>query len=86
MGGGKSIFPGEPFSRGEIYKRLIADPATPDHDKAYALYRAVQCYAPTGANGCGGKDVDEAQRKTWYNLLKSRYGSTSWARSLKYYW
>ncbi len=86
LGGGKSIFPGEPFSRGEIYKRLIADPATSDHDKAYALYRAVQCYAPTGANGCGGKDVDETQRKTWYNLLKARYGSTSWARSLKYYW
>ncbi|HXY57197.1 MAG TPA: hypothetical protein VEH76_01320 [Methylocystis sp.] len=86
LGGGKPIFPGEPFSRGEIYKKLIADPSTPDHDKAYALFRAINCYAPTGANGCGGKDVAQAQRKAWYNQLKSRYGSSSWAQGLKYYW
>jgi len=86
LGGAKSIFPGEAFSRGEIYKRLIADPATPDRDKAYALYRAIHCYAPAGINGCGGKDVDKAQRKNWHELLKSRYGSTSWAKSQKYYW
>jgi hypothetical protein len=86
LGGGKSIFPGEPFSRGETYKKLIADASTPDHDRAYALYRAVNCYRPAGINECGGKDVDVAQRKAWYNMLKSRYGATSWARSLGYYW
>jgi hypothetical protein len=65
---------------------LIADPATPAKDKAYALFRAVNCYRPTGSNECGGRDVDVAQRKAWFNTLKSHYGATSWARSLEYYW
>lgn len=86
LGGGKPIFPGEPFSRGEIYKRLIADPSTPDNDRAYALYRAVNCYAPTGANGCGGTDVELEQRKAWFKRLKSQYGGTAWAKSLQFYW
>lgn len=86
LGGGKSIFPGAPFSRGEIYKKLIADPSTPDRDRAYALYRAIHCYAPSGINGCGGEDVDISQRKSWFNQLKARYGATSWAQGLKYYW
>lgn len=86
LGGGESIFPGEPFSRGELYKRLIADPSTPDRERAYALYRAINCYAPTGANRCGGTDVELSQRKTWFNMLKSRYSATSWAQGLKYYW
>jgi hypothetical protein len=86
LGGGKSIFPGEPFSRGEVYKKLIADPSTPDGDRAYALYRAVNCYRPAGVNECGGKDAPVAERKAWFNMLKSRYGSTSLAQSLKYYW
>ena len=86
LGGGKSIFPGEPFSRGEIYKKLIADPSTPDRDRAYALYRAVNCYGPSGHNACGGKDVELSQRKAWFNMLKSQYGATSWAQKLQYYW
>jgi hypothetical protein len=86
LGGGKSIFPGEPFSRGEIYKKLIADPSTPDKDRAYALYRAINCYRPAGTNECGGKDAPVAERKAWFNMLKSRYGATPLAQSLKYYW
>jgi hypothetical protein len=86
LGGSRSIFPGEKFSRGEIYKKLIADPKTPDREKAYALFRAVNCYAPVGNNGCGGKDVDLRQRKAWRDQLKARYGATPWAKSLKYYW
>jgi hypothetical protein len=86
LGGAKAIFPGEPFSRGEVYQRLIADPATKDADRAYALYRAINCYAPAGSNDCGGKDVDKAQRKAWFQTLKSRYGATQWARGLQYYW
>jgi len=86
LGGSKSIFPGEPFSRGEIYKKLFAEASTPERDKAYALFRLVNCYAPAGNNTCGGKDVDLAQRKAWYDLLKSRYGGTPWAKSLKFYW
>jgi hypothetical protein len=86
LGGGKSIFPGEIFSRGELYKQLIARKTTPAADRAYALYRAVNCYAPSGHNECGGKDVDKAQRKAWFQELKGRYGATEWAQSLRYYW
>jgi hypothetical protein len=86
LGGGKPIFPGEPFARGDIYKALIADAATPDADRAYALYRAINCYRPAGVNTCGGKDVPVSQRKAWFTTLKSRYGSASWVRELKYYW
>jgi hypothetical protein len=86
LGGAKSIFPGEAFSRGEIYKKLVAESTTPDNDKAYALYRLVNCYGPSGNNGCGGKDVDKAQRKAWFQQLKTKYGSTPWARSAIYYW
>ena len=60
--------------------------ATPDRDRAYALYRAVNCYRPAGNNTCGGKDVDLAQRKAWFNTLKSRYRATAWAKSLEIYW
>lgn len=86
LGGGKPIFPGQAFSRGEIYKKLINSPSTPDNDRAYALYRAIRCYEPSGLNGCGGKDVELQQREAWHNVLKSRYGATAWARNLKYYW
>jgi hypothetical protein len=86
LGGGKPIFPGEIFSRGEIYKQLIARGKTPAADRAYALYRAVNCYAPSGRNECGGKEVDKAQRKAWFQELKSRYGSSEWAQGLRYYW
>ncbi|HTO78678.1 MAG TPA: hypothetical protein VMJ31_02760, partial [Methylocystis sp.] len=86
LGGGKPIFPGEPFSRDEIYKKLLADASTPERDKAYSLFRLVNCYAPAGNNTCGGKDVELAQRKAWHDELKSRYGATPWAKSLKFYW
>ncbi len=86
LGGTKPIFPGEPFSRGEIYKKLFAEASTPERDKAYALFRLVNCYVPAGHNTCGGEEVDLAQRKAWYDLMKSRYGGTPWAKSLKFYW
>jgi hypothetical protein len=86
LGGGKSIFPGEVFSRGEIYKKLLAESATPENDKAYVLYRLVNCYGPSGNNGCGGKDVDKPQRKAWFQALKTKYGSTPWAHMQTYYW
>jgi len=86
LGGANPIFPGEIFARGDIYKKLIAQPRTPAAERAYALYRAVNCYAPSGKNDCGGKDVDKAQRKAWYDELKGRYGSTEWAQKLRFYW
>jgi hypothetical protein len=86
LGGFKSIFPGEPFSRGDIYKKLIAETGAPDDVKAYALYRIINCYGPSGNNACGGKTVDVAQRKAWFRLLKTKYGATSWAQASSIYW
>jgi hypothetical protein len=86
LGGQKSIFPGVAFSRGELYKTLIADPSTPDDARAYAYYRAIHCYEPSGVNGCGGTEVEKSVRKGWYDTLKRRYNSLGYVKSLRYYW
>lgn len=86
LGGTPSLFAGKPFSRLEVYKGVIASPTAAAGDKAYALYRAVNCYAPAGNNACGGVDVPQSQRKAWYNMLKTTYRTSVWAGQLKYYW
>lgn len=86
LGGAPSLFPGKPYSRLEAYKLVIADATAPANDKAYALYRAVNCYAPAGANDCGGIEVGRAQRQAWFQRLKRDYPQTQWAKSLNYYW
>ena len=65
---------------------IIADPAAAPADKAYALYRAVNCYGPSGNNSCGGVEVPPAQRKAWFLRLKKDYPTTSWARDQRYFW
>jgi len=86
LGGTPSLFPGAVFSRLELYKAIIADPAAAPSDKAYALYRAVNCYGPSGNNSCGGVEVEPAQRKAWFLRLKKDYATTSWAREQRYFW
>lgn len=86
LGGQKPIFPGQTFSRGEAYKALIADPATPDDARAYAYFRAIHCYEPSGINSCGGAGVSKGVRKGWYDSLKARYGALPYVKSLRYYW
>jgi hypothetical protein len=86
LGGTPSLFPGKPFSRLEIYKSVIADPAAAPASKAYALYRAVYCYGPSGYNSCGGVEVPIAQRKAWFSQLKRSYPTSPWATKLQYYW
>ncbi|HEY4031201.1 MAG TPA: hypothetical protein VGM25_12705 [Caulobacteraceae bacterium] len=86
LGSAPSQFPGGPYSRLESYKALLADPKTPAAVRTYALYRAVQCYAPSGYNGCGGKDAPKSQRKAWFQTLKTTYAGSVWAKRLKYYW
>jgi hypothetical protein len=86
LGGMPSLFPGKAFSRLEIYKGIIAAPTADANSKAYALYRAVYCYAPGGYNSCGGTDVPQSQRKAWHNQLKKSYPASPWAEKLKYYW
>lgn len=86
LGGTPSLFPGAPFSRLELYKGVMADPKAAANEKAYALYRAIRCYAPSGSNTCGGTEVPTATRRAWYNRLKAEYPTTPWAKELKYYW
>lgn len=86
LGGGPSQFPGEPFSRQRIYRSAMNDASATPEDKAYALYRAVNCYAPSGNNDCGGEDVPKETRKAWFRRLKSEYASSPWAKKLEYYW
>lgn len=81
-----SQFPGVGISRLDIYKTIIADTKAEPDVRAYALYRAVNCWAPSGYNSCDSSDAPQSQRKAWFNQLKSRYGGTTWAAKLKYYW
>lgn len=86
LGGFARAFAEKPLSRGDFYADIIADPAAAPNDKAYALYRAVMCYAPSGINDCGGEEVPVAQRRGWFNQLKRSYPQSPWAQKLKVYW
>jgi hypothetical protein len=86
LGGTRSSFPGKSYARLEIYKAIIADPKASAGDKAYALYRAVNCYAPTGSNTCGGAGASLNKRRAWFHRLKRDYPSSRWAKELTYYW
>ena len=81
-----SQFPGVGVSRLDIYKTIIADAKAEPDVRAYALYRAVNCWAPSGYNSCDSTDVPKSQRKAWFNMLKTQYRTTQWAADLKYYW
>ena len=74
------------WRRVPIYAAVIGDPRATAEHKAYALFRAINCYAPSGANGCGGADVPESQRQAWFRRLKGEFGGSRWARELRYYW
>jgi len=86
LGGFANQFPGRPLVRSAIYAAVLADSRSEPDDKAYALYRAVNCYAPSGYNACGGEAVGKAQRKAWFDRLKRDYPASSWAKKLRYYW
>lgn len=86
LGGTPTLFAGPVYSRQQVYKKIIADPRVTGDDKAYALYRAVMCYAPSGNNTCGGSEVDKPQRKAWFTRLRSEYPRSRWAADLRYYW
>ncbi|WP_311267838.1 hypothetical protein [Sphingobium sp. WCS2017Hpa-17] len=96
LGHGPDGFSGRSRTRGDIYAAIIADKGAAAEDRAYALYRAVMCYAPSGANGCAPaysdyKQYEAAQspksdRKAWFTELKQRYPDSQWAKALRYYW
>src|SRR5262249_31758319 len=86
LGSTPSLFPGKVYSRLNVYRALIAGATPPADDKAYALFRAVNCYAPSGINSCGGEDAPVSQRKAWFQQLKRNYPNSVWAKQLQYYW
>ncbi|MGY2362527.1 outer membrane assembly lipoprotein YfiO [Pseudomonas azotoformans] len=86
LGSSASDFKGETFSRLDGYKQVIGNAKAPKNDKAYALFRAINCYGPSGYNSCGGVDVEPAVRKAWFRQLKTSYADTQWGKSLQYYW
>jgi hypothetical protein len=81
----KSSFSGKIFSRGQVYKDILKS-SSKDDLHAYALYRSIQCYAPSGINDCGDAEVSKPVRKQWYDQIKRDYPNSTWAKSLKYYW
>ncbi len=52
-------YPGTSIPRSKLYADLIGEAGVARDDRAYALYRAVHCYAPSGYSSCGGDQVDE---------------------------
>jgi hypothetical protein len=96
LGSGPDGFAGKPLTRGAIYSAIIADAKAAPDERAYALYRAVMCYAPSGYNGCAGQintvremeaaEVPKAQRQAWFNQLKSAYPNSIWAKRLRFFW
>ena len=85
LGGTRSLFPGKPYERAAVYRALLAEPGTPTDDKAYALYRAIRCYQPTGTNSCGGPEVPVAMRRAWFQRLQREFPRSRWARSPLYW-
>jgi hypothetical protein len=86
LGGSGSLFPVTNYSRLDGYIRVIANTHADAAARSYALYRAVQCYAPSGYNDCGSQDIPRRTRNQWFDTLHKEYPDSTWAKSLKYYW
>ncbi|WP_226637618.1 hypothetical protein [Novosphingobium profundi] len=86
LGGTPSRFAGELTDRAAIYAQVLAGSRASAQERAYALYRSVMCYAPSGNNSCSATDVPESQRKAWFQRLKREYPKSRWATKLKFYW
>lgn len=86
LGSAPSRFPGKAYERLTEYQSIITDPRATADQRAWALNRAVRCYAPSRYNSCGGGEVATAQRRAWYMRLKSEFATSRWATSLKNYW
>jgi len=86
LGGSDSMFPATNYSRMDGYLKVIAETQAAADARAYALYRAVNCYAPSGNNACGKQDIAKGTRKQWFDMLHKEYANSVWAKSSKYYW
>ncbi|OLL27367.1 hypothetical protein BTH42_33250 [Burkholderia sp. SRS-W-2-2016] len=86
LGSAPSQFRGKVVERITNYQTVIGDTRASADDRAYALYRAIRCFAPSGYSDCGGNDIPVDTRKRWFNTLKAAYPHSKAAQSLKYYW
>ena len=86
LGGAANEFPGQPLTRAAIYAGIVDDRAAAPNERAYALYRAVRCYAPSGNNSCGGEGVEVPQRRAWFQRLKREFPASPWTKKLNLYW
>jgi hypothetical protein len=86
LGGSGSLFPVTNFSRMDGYLQVIANKQAPGDARAYALFRAVNCYARSGYSDCGSQDIPLSTRKQWFQVLHKEYPDSTWAKSSKYYW
>lgn len=84
--GDSDAYGGTVLPRHDFYTSIMSDRSASRDQRAYALYRAVRCYAPANMNSCGGEGVEEPQRAAWFRQLKRDYGDTRWAKDLEYYW
>ncbi len=65
---------------------MINAPNTADQHRAYALSRALSCFATSGNNHCGTDAVPRKERQRWFTLLKTRYAHTDWAKRQRIWW
>jgi len=86
LGSAPSQFQGPLFSRLDGYMRVMANPAAEREDKAYALFRAINCFARVGANTCGPQSIEQSQRGAWFHRLKTEFKDTKWAHDQDIYW
>lgn len=85
LGNIPSRFEGQELNRLNLYQSIFAS-SRDDELSAYALHRAIGCFASSGNNHCGGEYVDLSVRKAWFKRLKSDFSHTTWAQNQKYYW
>ncbi|MBE0442215.1 MAG: hypothetical protein ACTH7W_04040 [Psychrobacter sp.] len=80
-----SRFDGQALNRLNIYQSTF-NSNQDDELSAYALHRAIGCFASSGRNHCSDENVDMSVRKAWFKRLKSDFKNTNWAKNQKYYW
>ena len=85
LGDISSRFKGQELNRLDIYQSIFTSNRN-DELSAYALHRAIGCFASSGNNQCSDKEVDKSVRKAWFKRLKSDFKNTSWAQNQQYYW
>jgi hypothetical protein len=86
LGGTPDGFTGKARTRLDLYLAVIDNPQARGDAEAYALYRAVNCFASSGGNHCGDQDIPKEQRKRWFDRLKATYKDNAWGRAQKYWW